>query len=320
MPIFWTLFWLGFIGFPLMVLIATLFRSKDTGSEIDRSHIWVRPKSRSKVRDASMRDVWEHNHPGKTWADHQESQFIAVAIILGLIFLLFLYWLSGEIFALPQDNTAQRLFWQIGGPLLGGLTAGAFVLIEGYTSDMKTRFYLVLNIITLALLGIGIIGGLGLTFLKLPLPISNNWLWAVMGASFLWLIMDALSGKSKKKKAAKGGGNMAVWVYQMTKKLNRRDWRTKLDENNTYRNAMYVTQVMLARGELDYSLKDKAFFKSTEKLFLDMIAGRSMSIDDREMVNASQEISKTLQKVYFYSVDKLGFSMHPRIKAALKKK
>ena len=320
MSIFWTLFWSGFIGFPLLVLFATLFRSKDSGSEIDRSHIWVRPTSRAKVKDASVRDVWEHNHPGKTWADHQESQFIGVAIFLGLVFLWFMYWLAGKVFILPQDNTALRLFWQIGGPILGGLTAGLFILIESTIPDMKTDFFRVLNIIALVVLGLGVIGALIFAYLKKPLPISPNWLWAVMGLALLFLIMDAIAAGGKKKRASKGGGNMAAWVHEMTEKLHRRDWSLILDKNNTHRNAMYVTQVMLVQGELDYSLKDEAFFKRTEKLMLDLINGRSMSLSDDQMYNASREISETLQKVYFYSVDKLDFDMHPRIKAALTKK
>lgn len=320
MSIFWTLFWSGFIGFPLLVLFATLFKSKDTGSEIDRSHIWVRPSSRAKVKDASVREVWEHNHPGKTWASHQKSQFITVAIFLGLLFLWFMAWLAAKVFVLPQDNIALRLFWQIGGPILGGLTAGLFILIESTIPDMKTDFFRVLNIIALVMLGLGVIAALIFAFLKLPLPISPNWLWAVMGVALLFLIMDAIAAGGKKKSASKGGGNLAAWVREMTEKLQRRDWSLTLDKNNTHRNAMYVTQVMMAQGELDYRLEDKAFFERTEKLMLDLINGRSMSIADREMVDASREITETLQKVYFYSVDKLGFDMHPRIKAALTKK
>jgi hypothetical protein len=64
-----------------------------------------------------------------------------------------------------------------------------------------------------------------------------------------------------------------------------------------HRDAMYVTQTML-----------------------NLINSRLMNIADREMVNASREITEILQKVYFYSVDKLGFDLHPRIKAALTEK
>ena len=113
MSIFWTMFFLGFIGVPGVVLIASLTSGKDSGFQKDTSHMWVYMRSGAKAKNASVRDVWKHQHPGKSWAQHQESIFITFAGILVVGFLVFLFWLSGEVFTFPQASTAQRLFWQL---------------------------------------------------------------------------------------------------------------------------------------------------------------------------------------------------------------
>lgn len=47
-----------------------------------------------------------------------------------------------------------------------------------------------------------------------------------------------------------------------------------LDPNNTYRNAMYVTQVMLAQGELDYTFEGSGFFQKNRETESQEIIGK----------------------------------------------
>jgi hypothetical protein len=316
MPIFWTLFWLGAVGFPLMVLLAYLVRSKDGGFEKDTSHIWVTYKTHSKVKDATIRDVWEHNHPGKKWGDHQTGQFIGCSVFLGIIFLIFMIWLTNTIFLLPQGNPAQRLFRQIGAPILGGLTAAAFIGLESLALNMKSSFLKVLNYLTLAAVAILLILLLIFTFIKRPLPFSQNWMWAVICAPLLFLLVDAISGKKQKTKASKGGAQLEEWAWQVI----RERWGYS-DVEKKVGVVMQAARIILDNGEYDTLLYSDQFNQLTESLMLDLIQGRSMSIKDEDVYNARSEVIETLQAFYLYGCRNIkGYQMHPRIKAAMEKK
>jgi hypothetical protein len=110
---------------PLILLIAGSLESG--GYEKDTSHIWVYKRSGAKSHDASVREVWEHNHPGKKWADHQASQSIGCGMVLGIALIIFLAWLADQIFIIPEGQVGLRLFWVIGGTILGGLSAGGIL-------------------------------------------------------------------------------------------------------------------------------------------------------------------------------------------------
>jgi len=313
MSTFWTMFWLGFIGIPLVIFIASKISGKDSGYQKDNSHIWVFQRSGAKVKDATIRDVWEHNHPGKTWAQHQDNQFVGCSIFLLIGFIVFLFWLSARIFFLPVDNSGQRLFWQIGAPLLGGLSGGAFYGMQSFLSIYKSDFFKLLHIIALVVTAIGVIGALVLTFLKIALPISPHWIWAAAGSPLLFLILDQIFGSAKKKKASKGGDELSAWVYKVMEFSHMWDIK-KLKE------IMLFSIYQLQQGEYDFDIKRGNFFKETESLMLDLVQGRSMSIGKDEIYRARDEVIKALQAFYFYSVEKFPqFKMHPRIIKALKK-
>jgi hypothetical protein len=313
MPVFWTMFWLGFIGIPLLVLIASLISGKDGGYQKDTSHIWVYKLSGSKVKDASVRDVWEHNHPGQSWAQHQESQFIGCSIFLGIAFVVFLAWLAAEIFVLPQDRMALRLFWQIGAPILGALSAGAFYGIQTQMANYKSGFLQVLHIVALVVMGVGVVGALVLSFLGRVLPISHNWIWAPAAATGLLLILDASLGGAKKKQASKGGDKIERWVMELMQMTG--DWdMDKLDA------IMVLATLQLQKGDYDWQARDEDFFKLTESVLLDLVQGKPMSIQNQDIYRARDQVIKTLQAFYFYSVEKFPeYSLHPRIKKVMTK-
>ena len=325
MSIFWTLFWLGFIGMPLMVFLASL--TGTSGYEKDTSHIWVYKRSKAKAKDANVRDVWKHNHPGKSWEDHQERQFIGCSIFLVVAFLGFLTWLSNQIFSLPDSITAKRVFWQVGAPILGGLSAAVIAGLVSLTKDVKSGFLKVLNILAWILMGVGVVGGLVLTFLGHSLPISHNWIWAPLAAVGFFLALDSFIGRGKKKRSIKGGNELGNWVVKVKSyydgNVRRREFSAisahlpSMDAKSF--GIMFLEVAALQLGYLDYLMRDKGFFKETEGIMLDLVRGRPMSISDPELYNNRNEIIRALQAFYFYAVKKSGFAIHPRIKTALKK-
>jgi hypothetical protein len=307
------MYWLGFIGIPMMVFIASKISGKDSGYQKDTSHIWVYQRSGAKMKDATIRDVWEHNHPGKTWAQHQDNQFVGCAIFLAIGLIVFLFWLSARIFLLPTDNPGQRLFWQIGAPLLGGLSGGAFYGMQSFLSSYKSGFFKLLHIIALVVTALSVIGALVLSFLKIDLPISHHWIWTAAGSPLLFLILDQIFGSAKKIKASKGGDKLSAWVYAVM------EFSYSWDQNKVKENMLFAIY-QLQQGKFDYDIKKGDFFKKTESLMLDLVQGRSMSISRDEIYAARDEVIKALQAFYFYSVEKFPqFKMHPRIAKAIKK-
>jgi hypothetical protein len=313
MTAFWTMFWLGFLGVPLMIFLASKISGKDSGYQKDTSHYWAFNQSGAKVRDATVRDVWEHNHPGKKWADHQSNQSVGCAIFLVIVFIALLAWFSGLILGLPQDNPGQRLFWQIGAPLLGGAFGGVFLGIQSFISKYKSKFLKILHIIVLILTIVGIIGGLVLTFLKKSLPISQNWIWIIVGAMLVLLLLDKIFSGVNKTRAKKGGDQLSNWVEKVVE-ITQAWGIDKVDSK------MIFATYQLQQGNCDWSIHNQKFFKETESLMLDLVSGHPMSIGNDEVYHARQEVIKTLQAFYFYCVDKYPeFKMHPRIEKALKK-
>jgi hypothetical protein len=318
MSVFWSLFWLGFLGLPLMVLIASVVLGSGAGSS--STHIWVYKGTRNKVRDATNREVWEHNNPGKSWEKYQRSQFIGCAVFLVIGFLIFLVWLASELFVLPEDGLGLRLFWQIGAPILGGLSAGAFVGLQTLMENYKITFLKVLHIIALVLMGVGIIGGLVLTFIGKPLPISQHWIWAPAGATVFFLILNAIMGgvakgreKRKQNKAIAGGGQLFRWVVYVM------DFSKQYDIKNL---STIMTEAVekLQWGEFDHDIWNQEFFELTESIILDLVSGQQMSIEDQDIYRAREPIIRAVQAFYFYSTQKVPqFKIHPRIEKALQK-
>lgn len=312
MTVFWTMFWLGFLGIPLILLLATVFM--DSGSAASNTHIWVYKGSNRKVKDATVEEVWKRQHPGKSWDKHQSGIYTAAAIILSIGFMAFLSWLGGRTFTLPMDRVGLRLFWQIGAPILGGLSAGLFYGLQSLLEDYKSAFLKVLHIIALVLTAVGVIGGLVLTFLGRPLPISQHWLWAPIGATVLLLIIDSIFSSARKERASKGGGNLEVWVYEVMGMAHQY-------ETTQIKSIMGLATIQLQTGEMDWQIRNEKFFKLTEGIILDLIRGKPMSIEESGIYYARDEVIRTVQAFYFYSVEKFrGYEMHPKIRKAVSKK
>ena len=311
MTVFWTMFWLGCVGIPLVILIATSFSSG--GYQKDTSHIWVYKRSGAKSHDANIREVWEHNHPGKKWEDHQAGQSIGCGIVLGIALIVFLAWLADQIFIIPEGRVGLRLFWVIGGPILGGLSALVVYGLQSTLSDYKSDVLKVLHIIALAVMGLGVIGALVLTFMKIPLPISHHWLWAPFGAMCIFLILDSASGKSKQKRAGKGGDKLEEWVMEVLSIIQ--SWG--MDDLEV---KMYMAMVDLEQGKLDWQVRTDKFFKLTESVLLDLVAGKPVAIDVDEIYRHRDTVIKAVQTFYFYLVNHFSeYSLHPRIKRAIEK-
>lgn len=311
MTIFWTMFWLGFLGIPLILLFATVFMDK--GSAASNSHIWVYKGSNRKVKDATVEEVWKRQHPGKSWDKHQSNIYIGAAIVLGIGFMFFLTQLAGKIFALPADRIGLRLFWQIGAPILGALSAAIFYGLQSLIESYKSNLLKILHIIALVLTGVSVIGGLVLTFLKHPLPISQHWIWAPIGAMAVFLILDKIFSGARKERASKGGGNLEVWVYEVMAMVHQY-------ETNQVKSIMGLATIQLQMGELDWQIRDEKFFKKTEAIILDLIRGKPMSIEESGIYSARDDVIKAVQAFYFYSVEKFrGFEMHPKIRKAISK-
>ena len=318
MSVFWTLYWLGFLGIPLVIWFASILFG--SGSGTSGTHIWVYQGTKNKVRDATEREVWEHNHPGKSWDDHQHTQFIGCSVVLVIGFLIFLVWLAAGNFDLPENRPWLRFFWQIGAPILGGLSAGAFAALQSVIKEYQSNFLATLHIIALILMGVGVIGALVLTFIRIDLPISYHWIWAPAGATAVLPIIGVIAGGVEKKqkvkkqeRASEGGSNIVYWVAKMMTFTDQYDIK-KLDEIM----ADVITRIRI--GDLDYNLRNQEFFDLTETIILDMVSGKPMAIQVDEIYNAQESVIKAVQTSYFYSVDKFSsFDLHPRIEKALKK-
>lgn len=309
MAVFWTMFWLSFLGMPLIVLLAGLTRS--SGFDRDSSHIWVDGRSGKKTGKATVRDVWRHNHPGQKWEDHQTRQVTGCSVVLGIVFIGFLAWLAAETFLLPQDRVGLRLFWQIGAPILGAISAGAFYLLQTSISNYKSNFLKTLHIFALVVMGLGVIGALVLTFLNMPLPISNHWLWVPVGAMMMFVIMDSIGRKAKTAKAQRGGSNLEKWVHLIMTLMDSWDYGD-LD------NLLIRATVEMRVGNLDRKIRNQEFFDITEGILLDLIQGNPMSIGIDEVYRNRASVIKAVQDFYFYMVNSFQcFALHPKVEKAI---
>ena len=107
MPTFWILFWIAFFATPLIFLVSTTIASG--GDRKSTSHIWVYQKSRAKSHDARIREVWEHQHPGKSWEKHQFRKQVGCLILLMAILIFVLVGLASEQLSLPASGF-ERFF------------------------------------------------------------------------------------------------------------------------------------------------------------------------------------------------------------------
>lgn len=309
--IFWVLFWMGFVAGVLIVVVPPLLKS--SGHEQSGSHVWVYKSTGIKASNATARDVWRHNNPGKSWDQHQENQALGCSVFLGVALVVAIALLADKLFVFPSIAHGKKLFWQIGGPILGLLLGAIFYSAQNELMGFSKGFLRVLQVVIFVLLGAGLIGAITLHFLDIPIPISHNWLWALIGASFLLHILGAISGNAQKEKAVKGGNKLFKWVDQVMMLTGSNSW-DKLDA------VMALATYELQMGKFNYTVRSKDFFDQTESLMLDLVSGGQMSIDMDEIYRARTQIIKALQTFYFYAVEHFPeHKMHSKIQKALKK-
>lgn len=309
MSIFWVIFWLAFLGLPLVIWIASAISGKDSGYQIDPSHFWAFQRSGAKVRDATRRDVWEHQNPGKSW----EGRNTGCIIFLAIGFIVLLAW-SADILGAFIETPSPSWFLRFVAAILGGVSFGVFMGIQSLImSNYRFPAFKVLHIIALGLMAVGVIGGLVLTFLNRSLPLSHHWVWVPAAATVVLLILDRVFSGANKQQAGKAGDQLGEWVEQVIRLTG--GWAIEKVESR-----MMLAVYELQNGNYDWQIDDLAFFKLTESLMLDLVGGSSMSIKDEEIYRARNEVVKALQAFYFYSLEKVPkFSMHPKIEKALKK-
>lgn len=311
MSIFWVLFWMGFLGGNLIVFLPPNLKS--SGTENSGSHVWVYKSTGRKAKDATVRDIWRRNNPGKSWDQHQENQALGCGVVLGIVLAAGLALLASEIFDFPAIPTGRKLFWQIGGPILGLLLGAFFYAIQTEVMQYTRGFFRVLQVTAFVLLGSGATGAIVLFFLNQPLPLSHHWLWAPLGAAFLFPMLGSIAGNAQKEKARKGGDLLFNWVDEIMMLTHFNDL-DKLDVT------MALALYELEKGKYDWKVRSQEFFNLTESLMLDLVSGRQMTVRMDEVSRASTQIIKALQAFYFYAVSHFPeHELHPKIRKALKK-
>jgi len=316
MSVTWTLYWLGFFGFPLMVWLAGVFASD--GRETSGSHIWVHARSHSRVRDATVREVWQRQNPGKSWEKHRERVGLALEAFLTIGLLLLLAGPGAEFFTSSGGGTDPGLLPRFGGPLLGGLSGAVFWSAQSTMGSCESTLLRRLHGTALAATVLAAAGALALTLWQQELPISHHWIWAPAAAAVLLPVLDRFLRRAQERQSAEEGKKLETWAaaVRAVPVLAHPDC---LEEPPGLEEALEAVATNLGDPAYDQALGNRAFFELTEAVILDLVEGRSMSVGSPEVYRSRERIAKVVQEVYFYSVSNLpGFEMHPKVRKALR--
>ena len=79
---------LSCVPIALMTLLANT--KSDGNATINNAH-WVTAKGGAHVRYATVRELWQHNNPGKTWEDYQRSQRRGCLITMAPVALVIVF-------------------------------------------------------------------------------------------------------------------------------------------------------------------------------------------------------------------------------------
>jgi hypothetical protein len=298
-----------------MVLLAKASISK--GSAKVTTHIWIFESTKSYAKDANQRDIWLHEHPDKTWADHEHAEFIGLSIFYGIVFLVGMVILAGFILDLPIGKSAVVYFYVFGGPVLGGATAAGVYRLQLLARKKMYRSFRVINFVSLMGMVIFLAGMLVLTFMKITAPISHHWVWVMLALPYIGILIEELIHRRRKTQIEKETYTLEYWA----KWVVRSRWLVSFHWD-AYRveEALKEIDDKLRSGVYDIELKNKAFFKRTEHLMLDLVRGNILSINDPKLNQIKQEITRLLQTFYFTAVVKFQKGkVHPMIKKYGKK-
>jgi hypothetical protein len=310
---FWVLFWVGGIGIPLVYRLASL--TKSSGFQKSSSHIWVTPRSHRKVKDATVRDVWKKHNPGKSWSEYQDKKVRDLGIFFALLFTIGVIWLNAELQLVRLPIWKQALAFLAG----GGFSAFALKFLDlignpPYSSRVKN----ILHYLFLGLAGLSLAGGLTLTILGNPLPISQHWVWAPLGAVFLLFALEMTLFQylraQKQKKAHEKGLELGKWVLRVMQEVNHLQKKDSIQlQGNTM---MQKFLACLGKGYLDHLYRAGDFFQETEDIMLALVTGQQISLDEHLYKNR-EELIKAVQAAYFYGTQHFRHEIHPKIQAKL---
>jgi len=320
------IFWITFLGTPILYIVSQ--RIITGGYSTSGTHIWVYPESGRKVSDATVRDVWKHRHPGKSWEAHEQANANTFLIFLLALMVGVLGWYSANWPGSLGRGTILGYFYQYGSGVLGVLVGFGFAALQVYILDHYfNTLYTILHVVVLLVLIVGIVLLEIYSFSSKDLPFSMHLLWIPFGAPTLVWGLGWLAKRLVQGNAARGGGKLEEWVYEVsfmyTKQwmpaelgvLKIADIRKMGYSKGTALNALRS----LEEGKLDEAVNDAGFFGRTERVFLSLSSGKKLSLKDRAMVDDQKDIVQAVQQFYFYAAQRFGKPIHPRIQKLVKK-
>ena len=198
----------------LAALLIFAAHQKSDGKATDNSAHWVTVRGQRHIRNATVREVWEKNHPGKNWDDDQDNKrkIRLIALIpVTLLAPLFSALVAGESTWAWKMTEGSGPIW-VSYAVFFGIAAliaeGGLPLWEinkwGIYLQTENTFFGVAKLLNIALSGLGLLYLLtfgfvcGFSWFRETVPDSgifhffgNTFLWVCLGAGAL-LILDGI--------------------------------------------------------------------------------------------------------------------------------
>ncbi len=322
MSTFWILFWVAFFATPLIYLFSMITTAG--GDRKSTSHIWVYIKSGAKSHDARVREVWEHQHPGKSWEKHQFRKQAGCLILLMVILFFALAGMASELLSLPASGFA-RYFHQIGSIMLGILasafywfvTSALFEELDSKSLKGLKWIFVAASITIVAFYLFPVFGGT--TF---ELPFSHHWVWLPLGLIWLVPAVNKIVQYKTKRQSLRRGGKISDCAYHIILAIlqsNSSVFKNLNASECKLENVLDLAVQKVDTGEFDNLYQDQKFFKSCEAVMLELVSGCQLTIVDQNIYHARDALIKAVQVFYRYGIEKMGCRLHPQVKAALKK-
>lgn len=333
MPVFWLLFWGYFLAVPVVFGLSRLVKSKGRG--ISQTHRWVYAKSGRKHRNASVREAWEHDNPGKSWDKSQNNLANGCLVFLILLVVAFSIPFIGTVIQ-GGTETDPTFLTLVGAPVLGALGGIGYLLILTKTDLVPTPkegpLFFVIDLLSMLTAGAFIIGGILFTINDRPLPFSHHWIWLpvlfpllVVGILFLLSIgvtkqMNEVNrGYKTAEKAQKPPDQLSEWAVLMMMKLVEAGGASppKGTENVFKFHAENLINLR-STHTLTGIVSDRNFFRKTEGLLSALARKERITITIPLAYEARDILIRAAQVVYLHGVKHGGYSMAPELKQFFK--
>ena len=199
---------------PLALLILLANYKSEGKARVNNAH-WVTVKGSRHVRNATERELWEHNNPGKSWDRHQEARRKGCLISLvpfGLLLPLMASYIMCGGRWVTEARSGIGPVWAAYAVLLSAAALcaeGALAYLRLDTMNLysiKEKPLLIgLEVLNIAAAGLGLlymlVFGLSCGFLGMRSRMPDSGLFRFFGKSFLWvcagagilLLLDALA-------------------------------------------------------------------------------------------------------------------------------